>query len=647
MGQIKINELPQQSNTDNVKVVGVTESGNGVLVPIENSIATKEELAEIGSKVGDVEKKTSNINKGPTESDEDAIIFETNSGVKVGQINADGADFKDLKSNGKEVLTEHQDISQLATKEEVNKKQDTLIAGKNITISADGKTISADGGVGDLPIHKETSTSEDDSIIIETNGGTTVAKITPEKVMVKEITDLEGNPIGGMTVSGGEGRDSMVFASKVIANKGSIVNNYPVYDESKTTRISQYIEVTPNTFIKFGSVNSVRGYSADKTYLSEGVTTIVSGSVYKVNAQTKYIIVSFSQAYNILMSAEKTEEGAKAIYYNMYQWVLHQDEPQRDINILEHRGLYRIGDSEATRFNSSFDSGVANISTTSSFGGHQNDVLASNVGIAAPSGTSVAYLDGCNAFVITGTNGGEAKRMVAYINELVTNLRKKGIRDIYCAGPFCALNTTKETYQKGIIYQGQKSFFGGHYIDFCSYVFDCGVYYNPYHAKQFIQPAVGDSVTMEFDNVSAFLDRYMGGSKIFTVGNDFYMQYKDSVYDIYTCQSIDETNNSIVAVLKETHSGITAGQKASLITETRSGSSYSTPATLTLAGFIYSPEDKQDVENGGLPRNIYSDNIHIATIGKRIMENLLFAIGGLSLPKNVGLSGIPMNIDNN
>lgn len=74
--------------------------------------------------------------------------------IKTSQLTNDSGFIKEVPSeyitetelNAKGYLTEHQDISNLATKTELNNKQDKLVAGDNITIT--GNTISATGGSG-------------------------------------------------------------------------------------------------------------------------------------------------------------------------------------------------------------------------------------------------------------------------------------------------------------------------------------------------------------------------------------------------------------------------------------------------------------------------------------------------------------------
>ena len=90
------------------------------------ALGAAEKLNEHGEKLAELEGKTDSISKEATETEYDSIVIEDNDGNVVAEIAPDGANFKNLKSNGKDVLTEHQDISGLATKEEVEEKQDVI-----------------------------------------------------------------------------------------------------------------------------------------------------------------------------------------------------------------------------------------------------------------------------------------------------------------------------------------------------------------------------------------------------------------------------------------------------------------------------------------------------------------------------------------
>ena len=127
----------------------------------------------VSTKLSDLLNKTDKIFPEYTQEETDYIEFQNESGKCIGKIDNDGADFISLKKNGVEVLTEHQDISNLATKEEVNKKQNKI---KEIT--------------------SEDSTEDFDEIEFKSDDNKqTYVKITNNGICSKGYYDLEGNRI--------------------------------------------------------------------------------------------------------------------------------------------------------------------------------------------------------------------------------------------------------------------------------------------------------------------------------------------------------------------------------------------------------------------------------------------------------------------
>ena len=63
------------------------------------------------AKLSELEKKTEDISKEIIETGDESIVIEDSNGYVVAKITPDNSTFKNLKSNGKDVLTEHQDIS--------------------------------------------------------------------------------------------------------------------------------------------------------------------------------------------------------------------------------------------------------------------------------------------------------------------------------------------------------------------------------------------------------------------------------------------------------------------------------------------------------------------------------------------------------
>lgn len=80
----------------------------------------------VADTISELKNKVKDITHEEIETQEESIDIEDNDGNNIVHIDKDGVYAKNLKSNGKLVLTEHQDISGLATKEEMAEKQDYI-----------------------------------------------------------------------------------------------------------------------------------------------------------------------------------------------------------------------------------------------------------------------------------------------------------------------------------------------------------------------------------------------------------------------------------------------------------------------------------------------------------------------------------------
>lgn len=160
--QSRVNtELAKKFNSENI----AQESGDS-----EDKVMSQK---AVSSKFNDISNKTDKIFQKYTQEETDSIEFQNESGESIGKIDENGADFVSLKKKGIEVLTEHQDISNLATKEEVNEKQNKI---KEIT--------------------SEDSTEGVDEIEFKSDDNKqTYAKINNNGISSKGYYDLKGNRI--------------------------------------------------------------------------------------------------------------------------------------------------------------------------------------------------------------------------------------------------------------------------------------------------------------------------------------------------------------------------------------------------------------------------------------------------------------------
>ena len=130
----------------------------------------------------DLETKTKEITREVIKTEDDYTCIEDNNGNEVFHLDENGLDAKNVKSNGKPVLTEHQDISNLATKEEV----------KSEVEKAKVKEISS-----------ETTWEEEDYQAWDSNdydgkgNGERYGKMTSKGMYAKAYFKMDGTPIDG------------------------------------------------------------------------------------------------------------------------------------------------------------------------------------------------------------------------------------------------------------------------------------------------------------------------------------------------------------------------------------------------------------------------------------------------------------------
>ena len=162
--KIKENELPESNTHD---LVGEQ------LLQMTNKM--QEENSNNGKKFSELSRKTYNIKKEITEETTEALDFYNNDKTELlHHIGDDGADFKNLKSNGKKVVVEDE-LTDFATKESVQSVID--------------KTNK---------LEEETTQQEDEEIVIGETKENPTAKFTKDALMVKKITYLNGNEIGSV-----------------------------------------------------------------------------------------------------------------------------------------------------------------------------------------------------------------------------------------------------------------------------------------------------------------------------------------------------------------------------------------------------------------------------------------------------------------
>lgn len=220
----------------------------------------------VADKVAELESKTKEITKEIIETEEEHISIEDNNGNEVFHLDENGLDAKNLKSNGKEVLTEHQDISGLATKEEVAGKQDII------------PQVSQDSTSGD--IDEQIFASDDYNE--ETGTGEKYASIGSYGVKSKAYLDLDGKSI----------IDKKEILHPVINGIDSDASS-PSSDRKTNCTIRQINITNPASRIDFFIPNHVYSVRCDNIICdhSEGMaltTNDKNGNAYNLTSKVRY-----------------------------------------------------------------------------------------------------------------------------------------------------------------------------------------------------------------------------------------------------------------------------------------------------------------------------------------------------------------------
>lgn len=459
----------------------------------------------------------------------------------------------------------------------------------------------------------------------------------PDEVIIEDIKGLKNSKVG-----------KLPFTMRINFQKGTInpKNGDVTYSEDGTEYISEYVPIIPTPMIYVTSyIIAICFYDINKNFISNG-TVIQSSIAYKSPEGAYYMVCSRPNASAIDFGYVSTEEEFKVLGQKTIINLCKGDKTRLSVpnTRLRNKTVYVVGDSEAAKFRktlSPLDS--LQYCAASSFGGHSDDMISSNVGLVTTGGDlQMASLKNAKVIVQSSTNGADIPRLRAYMLELIRAIRNYGASEIWGMSLCAGVNTTFEELQNNGKYRMQKILFGGHFVDYMAAVYQMGLYYNMYHPKAFIQPEVGGNVDIYFDDVQPFID--FTSNPIFGVGLEFYMQYYDEKYDIYTVVSIDKENNKITATLKTNSSDILPGATAGQYEEKVSTSVWS--GRKSTKGFIYNEADKTNVEQGKLPYNIYQDHtVHYGLILSAIIKDMLYATGALEYEDEFAVSYLNKSVE--
>ena len=219
--------------------------------------AVSAQVAANQTDITGLKSKTDSISKQSTQSEEEAIRFETDGGTLVGKVDSTGADFTDLKRGGNQVAT----TNQLVTK-------DTSIgdspSNTNVpTTKAVKDYVDAHSG-GDYPIDTETTASVDEEQVWGNDAETQeYAKIGSYGIKSKAYLDMNGNNVIltkdtsiGETPSQTNVPTSKAVADYVEAHGGGGTGDLPISKEATTSVDEEQVwgnDAGTDTYIKIGS----------------------------------------------------------------------------------------------------------------------------------------------------------------------------------------------------------------------------------------------------------------------------------------------------------------------------------------------------------------------------------------------------------
>ena len=141
--------------------------------------------------IAGLKSKTDSISKQSTQSEEQAIIYETDGGVQVGKIDANGADFANLKRGGQQVAR----MLDLPTVPTIDTTIGDSPSQTNVPSTKAVKTY-VDNNIPDYPIDEETTSSEAEEQVWGNNAETQeYVKIGSYGMKSKAYLDMNGDSI--------------------------------------------------------------------------------------------------------------------------------------------------------------------------------------------------------------------------------------------------------------------------------------------------------------------------------------------------------------------------------------------------------------------------------------------------------------------
>lgn len=279
----------------------------------------------VSTKLSDLGKKTKEISHEDIQDNDDCIEFVSESGETVGKIDNNGADFTSLKKNGVEVLTSHQDVSGLATKEEVDKKQDKI---EEIT----------------------TDNQADDSEEIEFKSNDdkqTYAKINNNGVYAKEFYYLNGNPINSSNIR------------NIFVNKDGSADFTDVVSALESINVNDANKFIHNIYISEGTYDMFADWFKDKDYNDASLTiSQLQGVLVPKNTN----LIGVGKKENIILKGELPSEVKAKVSVNFSALNLRgYNNAIENMTITCFNGRYAIHDQVGTECQDEYEHKFKNL----------------------------------------------------------------------------------------------------------------------------------------------------------------------------------------------------------------------------------------------------------------------------------------------
>ena len=242
---LETKEDAMQTTLENITKTGEASAASNVTYNHSDSkldaTNVQQAVDEIAKLTATIEDKTSEITKETIKTEEDFISIKDSNDNEVFFLDENGLNAKNVKSNGKDVLTE-QDISGLATKEEVAEKQDLI-----------------------PQISREETDNEEEAVFSSDDDNEVYAKVGSYGIKTKAILDLNGNPIQEEKIALPD-----YFKTEIVETGNTI--------KSVATSSSTVFNIVTDTHERYWESEDVRAY--DMSF--ENIRNV--NKIYKSNA---------------------------------------------------------------------------------------------------------------------------------------------------------------------------------------------------------------------------------------------------------------------------------------------------------------------------------------------------------------------------